>query len=108
MKKSNAAHATKTAGIREFKAHLSMYLRQVEAGDVVWITDRGRVVAEIHAPQPATPSSTAEEMHYRQFIVSGDLIPAVTPKDRTWLKYEPLKLDFDEIKSLLDAERGEP
>lgn len=37
-------------GIRELKNGLSKYVRQVAAGDVVVVTDRGRVVAELRAP----------------------------------------------------------
>lgn len=37
-------------GIRELKNQLSKYIRQVEAGDVVVVTDRGRVVAELWPP----------------------------------------------------------
>lgn len=37
-------------GIRELKNSLSRYVRQAEAGDVVLVTDRGRVVAELRPP----------------------------------------------------------
>jgi antitoxin (DNA-binding transcriptional repressor) of toxin-antitoxin stability system len=39
-----------TVGIRELKARLSQYVRRVEAGEVVIVTDRGRVVAELRPP----------------------------------------------------------
>ena len=39
-----------TVGIRELKNHLSKYVRQVEGGDVVVVTDRGRIVAELRPP----------------------------------------------------------
>ena len=42
-------------GIRELKNHLSQYVRQVEAGDVVVVTDRGRVVAELRPPAQRRP-----------------------------------------------------
>lgn len=35
----------KVAGVRELKAHLSLYLREVQAGETVLMTDRGRVGA---------------------------------------------------------------
>jgi prevent-host-death family protein len=35
------------AGIRELKAHLSAYLRQVKAGGTVVITDRGEPIGRI-------------------------------------------------------------
>lgn len=40
----------KTAGIREFKAKLSQYLAEVRRGEVVLVTDRGEVVAEVRQP----------------------------------------------------------
>lgn len=39
-----------TVGIRELKNRLSAYVRKVEAGGVVLVTDRGRVVAELVPP----------------------------------------------------------
>ena len=39
-----------TVGIRELKNRLSAYVRRVQAGDVVLVTDRGRVVAELVPP----------------------------------------------------------
>ncbi len=39
-----------TVGIRELKNKLSLYVRKVEAGDVVIVTDRGRIVAELVPP----------------------------------------------------------
>ena len=37
-------------GIRELKAHLSRVIQDVKSGDVVLITDRGHVVAELRRP----------------------------------------------------------
>lgn len=39
-----------TVGIRELKNNLSKYVRQAEGGDVVVVTDRGRIVAELRPP----------------------------------------------------------
>ncbi|HEX4963009.1 MAG TPA: type II toxin-antitoxin system prevent-host-death family antitoxin [Thermoanaerobaculia bacterium] len=41
-------------GIRELKNRLSEYVRLVKEGEVVMVTDRGEVVAELRAPQPAS------------------------------------------------------
>jgi antitoxin (DNA-binding transcriptional repressor) of toxin-antitoxin stability system len=40
----------KAAGIREFKAKLSSYLADVRRGEIILITDRGEVVAEVRKP----------------------------------------------------------
>lgn len=37
-------------GIRDLKNHLSEYVRLVRAGEVVMVTDRGEVVAELCPP----------------------------------------------------------
>jgi antitoxin (DNA-binding transcriptional repressor) of toxin-antitoxin stability system len=42
-----------TVGIRELKSQLSRYVRRAEGGDVVLVTDRGRVVAELWPPGQA-------------------------------------------------------
>jgi antitoxin (DNA-binding transcriptional repressor) of toxin-antitoxin stability system len=44
----------KTAGIRELKARLSHFLSEVRRGEVVLITDRGEVVAELRKPASAS------------------------------------------------------
>lgn len=65
-------------GIRELKNKLSHYIRLVEAGETVLVTDRGTVVAELGAPKD----------------------PSAYPKQ------EPLVAP-GRVKELLDAERGE-
>ena len=51
----------KAVGIKEVKARLSEYIRVVRAGEVVLITDRGDVVAELRPPtQRAEVAGTLE------------------------------------------------
>jgi len=45
----------KAVGIRELKDRLSEYLRQVQGGETLLVTDRGRVVAEIREPGTLSP-----------------------------------------------------
>ena len=44
-----------TVGIRQLKNNLSKYVRQVEGGDIVVVTDRGRIVAELRPPAERRP-----------------------------------------------------
>lgn len=44
----------KEVGIRELKNRLSEYIRQVREGEVIMVTDRGEVVAELRAPEAAS------------------------------------------------------
>lgn len=41
-----------TVGIRELKAKLSEYIRKASSGEIVQVTDRGRVVAQLRGPGP--------------------------------------------------------
>ncbi|MGH9321559.1 MAG: type II toxin-antitoxin system Phd/YefM family antitoxin [Vicinamibacteria bacterium] len=43
----------RAVGIRELKDRLSAYLRWVQSGEVVLVTDRGEVVAELRPPGPS-------------------------------------------------------
>lgn len=47
-----------TVGVRELKNRLSEYLRRVRSGEVVLVTDRGEVVAELAAPGRAATDSS--------------------------------------------------
>ena len=40
----------KAVGVKILKNQLSRYLKEVQAGEVIWVTDRDRVIAEIHKP----------------------------------------------------------
>lgn|SRR5512134_283398 len=40
----------RAVGIRELKNRLSEYLRAVREGECVYVTDRGRVIAELRPP----------------------------------------------------------
>jgi antitoxin (DNA-binding transcriptional repressor) of toxin-antitoxin stability system len=96
----------KTIGIRSLKATLSHVLRDVQRGDVYLVTDRGRVVAELHAPGGGVERVVSrEERAFADLAASGHLRvaerPALTYR-RTGLK-SPGGL----AKRLLDEERGE-
>ena len=55
-------------GVRELRQNASRYLKRVEAGETVEVTDRGRLVALLVPPSPA---QTARE----RLIAQGRLIP---------------------------------
>ncbi len=97
----------KTAGVRDLKAHLSSYLRDVAAGEVVLVTDRGRVVAEMRAPGAAELTSTPAELRYRRLIESGRLRPGTRPDMREWPPPPSVKLPMGTAAALLDAGREE-
>jgi antitoxin (DNA-binding transcriptional repressor) of toxin-antitoxin stability system len=66
----------KIAGVREFKAKLSELLRDIQRGETILITDRGRVVAEVRPPGSALGSLEPEDLRMRQAVDSGFIRPS--------------------------------
>ena len=63
----------RSIGVRELRQHASTYLRAVEQGETIEVTDRGRPVARLVPPE-RKPESRVE-----QLIREGLLIPAERP-----------------------------
>lgn len=59
-------------GVRELRQHASRYLERVKAGETVEVTERGRLVALLVPPSPAT--TTRERL-----IDEGRLTPGRGP-----------------------------
>ncbi|MGI8546105.1 MAG: type II toxin-antitoxin system Phd/YefM family antitoxin [Gemmatimonadaceae bacterium] len=59
-----------STGIRDLKNNLSRYIRQVEAGERIMITDHGRVVAQL-----APPEGVARPMRYDELVAAGVIRP---------------------------------
>ncbi len=97
----------KTVGVRELKAHLSGYLRDVARGDVVLVTDRGSVVAELRPPGAAERGASPAELRYRQLVERGLLKPASAPGSLDWTTLPRVRLRTGSSQELLDAERAE-
>ncbi len=91
-----------SVGIRELKNNLSHYVRQVEAGKRVTVTDRGRVVAEL------VPSGSAEASvsRYEGLIASGVIRPALEQGDPL-ADFPPLRLPPGTAAALIDEDRGD-
>jgi antitoxin (DNA-binding transcriptional repressor) of toxin-antitoxin stability system len=97
----------KTVGIRDLKIHLSAHLRDVARGDLILVTDRGRVVAELRPPGAVERAMTPEEHARQRLIAAGRLRPAVAPAPPTWPSPLPRLLKRGTAQALLDAERAE-
>ena len=96
----------KTVGLRELKNNLSRYVREVRAGEVLAIADRGQVIAELTPPRSKSdPKVALEDMARR-----GDLTLAMPlgKKERASL-YGPRNpaLAGATAQQLLDESRGE-
>jgi prevent-host-death family protein len=67
----------RAAGIREIKDRFSEYLRIVAEGEVVLVTDRGKVVAQIAPPPVHAPQPSSEEDALRRLALAGKIrLPA--------------------------------
>jgi antitoxin (DNA-binding transcriptional repressor) of toxin-antitoxin stability system len=94
----------KAVAIKELKNRLSAYLREVQGGEVVLVTDRGRVVAELRQPSAGTPLAPHERA-IDQLVAEG-LLVREAPHDRGAYRPSPLPRAVA-TADLLDAERGE-
>ena len=56
-------------GVRELRQHASRYIEQVKAGEVIEVTERGKLVALLVSPKPAVAVRD-------RLIASGRLVPA--------------------------------
>jgi antitoxin (DNA-binding transcriptional repressor) of toxin-antitoxin stability system len=93
-------------GIRELKARLSAYVRQARAGQIVYVTDHGEVVAELRPPARLGARSSAAR-RWEDAVAAGSLVPAERPEDRSWLGAPTPRLPDGTAAALLDAERDE-
>ena len=95
----------KTIGVRELKARLSQALRDVAAGDVLLITDRGRVIAELRSPDAAGRLVSRQERALTRLAEEGHLRLAERPSYT--YRASPLKAPKGLAKELINEGRGE-
>ena len=93
----------RSVGIRELKNRLSEFVRAVQAGERVLVTDRGKVVAELREPgsleDEAVPPALGA-MARSGYVTLPSASKARYPKLRS-LRKGPSS------QELLDADRGE-
>lgn len=91
-----------SAGIRELKGNLSLYIRRVEAGERIVITAHGCVVAELVQPG-ATATGTSRR--FDELVASGVIRPPLEAGDPTE-GWPDISLPAGTAAELIDAERG--
>jgi prevent-host-death family protein len=94
----------RTVGVRNLKNRLSEYLRIVGTGEVVLVTDRDRVVAELTPPAPGR-GTRCEDAMLAEAVRRGWLTPPLLA-GRT----PPPRVPVDRFKKImqeLDADRDE-
>jgi antitoxin (DNA-binding transcriptional repressor) of toxin-antitoxin stability system len=98
----------KVVGIRELKARLSEYLRDVRRGEVILVTDRQRVVAELRPPGMSLPPAADDVAHrLGELAASGDVAPPRLRKEDWSWRPPGLGLPAGTAERLLDALRDE-
>ncbi len=97
----------RTIGVRELKTTLSQRLKEVRAGEVYWVTDRGTVIAELRAPGPSAPE-TADEFERRiaERVRSGRAVCGGRNRAELYAR-SPLRCAEGTAERVLDAERSE-
>ena len=94
----------KSIGVKQLKARLSEYLRLVRAGEIVLVTDRDEVVAELR-PTRRRPGTPALDDLLDSLTERGDLTRASMPKGRWTWKVTGLGLPPGSAATLLDEIR---
>lgn len=96
----------RSVNIRALKDGLSAYLRDVRRGDVVLVTDRGQVVAELRQPTLQAPAPETAQSRLAQLAERGKIrlglpnTPAAYP--------EPcVRLPSESVREALEWVRGE-
>ncbi len=95
----------RTVGIRDLKARLSSILREVQRGDTVLVTDRGRVVAELRKPNVASWVESPADRALARMASQGHLRLAERSSDP--YPPSPIKTPEGTAAELLADERSE-
>ena len=93
-----------TVGLRELKNRLSQYIRRVRDGQLVIVTDRGQVVAELRPPGQI-PAGTKIDPAVARLVNRGLLVPGARNEARSYPR-QSRSMRSGTITTLLDAERG--
>ncbi len=95
----------KVVGIKELKNKLSEYVKLAKAGEVVLVTDRGDVVAELRAPTPWKDPMMDDPWwadQVRRGIITPAKLPPGTPLD---LEHHGPRVPFEQLMRELDESR---
>ena len=97
----------KTVGVRVLKAQLSEYLRAVKRGEVVVVTERDQIIAEIRAPRQEKDMMANTRDAIAALAASGEVTPAPTRK-KGW-SWSPVSLGLPAgtAEELLDDLRAD-
>lgn len=102
------APSIKTAGIREFRAKLSQYVRDVRQGDSVQVTDRGQVVACLVPPERVAEADLTPVERARRRMLADGFFSRLGTQDKGPLPpASGLGLSDEEFEEVMDFVRGD-
>ena len=97
----------KVVGVKELKARLSEYLREVKRGEIVLVTDRDEVVAELRAARRGPGSADDLEAALDALAASGEVMrPRMAKPGWSW-RVEGLGLPAGTALRVLQEGRAE-
>ena len=95
----------KTVGIKELKNQLSAYLREVRRGVRVLVSDRNRIVAELHEPRATYHVADPVDPVLAAWIDDGTVTPP--SREKSELPPSPVRAPDGTALSLIAQDRGE-
>ena len=96
----------KSVNIRALKDRLSAFLRDVQRGDVILVTDRGRLVAEIRPPTVEAPATGATARKLRRLATEG-VVKLGLPNRADAYRKPAVSLPDKVVEAALGWTRGE-
>lgn len=96
-----------TASIRDLKDRLSAYLKDVQRGDVVFVTDRGRVVAELRKATASVQTTDEPRDRLRRLAERGLVKVGLPNRPAAYETRSDVSLPADVIEDALGWTRGE-
>lgn len=96
----------KAVGIKQLKARLSEYLRLVKAGEVVLVTDRDEIVAELRPARRQRPGAASPEERLQALAEAGEVTrPSLSKGEWSW-SVSGLGLPSGSAQALIDEIRA--
>ena len=92
-----------STGIRELKNNLSRFIRRVEEGERIVVTDHGRTVAELGPP--LLTSRSGHRSRHEELIAQGVLRPPLEEGDPL-ADWPAIRLPIGTAGALIDEDRG--
>ena len=93
-------------GVRELKNRLSEYLRLVRAGEIVLVTDRGEIVAELRQPREEGERTDLPAGLVELARRGLARLPAPKPEGVELYPALPRIVEDGTVRRILDEDRG--